>query len=105
MDCGKKTDLYIHVSLSAYDQPFRVPTVWYGFLQVATPLTKFALSITPVALAVEELLPSTHRSPTMSILIRTALLFSSLVVALTVPYFGKPSSKFNLSSLTFRECD
>ncbi|KAL0451131.1 UNVERIFIED_CONTAM: Amino acid transporter AVT1D [Sesamum latifolium] len=56
---------------------------------VVAPLTKFALSITPVALGIEELLPADQlRSHTMSVLIRTCLVVSTLVVALAVPYFG-----------------
>lgn len=48
------------------------------------------MTITPVAFSLEELLPSAlDRSYSISILIRTILVFSTLVVALTVPYFGK----------------
>lgn len=58
--------------------------------KVVAPVTKFALSITPVALAIEELMPSAQlRSHGVSILIRTSLVVSTLIVALTVPYFGK----------------
>ncbi|KAK6146903.1 hypothetical protein DH2020_017815 [Rehmannia glutinosa] len=57
--------------------------------QVAAPVTKFGLTITPVALAIEELLPAAQvRSHGVSILIRTSLVVSTLIVALTVPYFG-----------------
>ncbi|KAL1549217.1 amino acid transporter AVT1D-like isoform X1 [Salvia divinorum] len=60
-----------------------------GWAVVVAPLTKFGLSMTPVALALEELLPSDQlASHTMPILIRTSLVVSTLVVALTVPYFG-----------------
>ncbi|KAE9447780.1 hypothetical protein C3L33_20320, partial [Rhododendron williamsianum] len=56
---------------------------------VVAPVTKYALTITPVAFSLEELLPSAlDRSYSISILIRTILVFSTLVVALTVPYFG-----------------
>lgn len=58
---------------------------------VVNPFTKFALSMTPVALSLEELLPHNpdsmkHRSS--SILIRTALVISTIGVALLVPFFG-----------------
>ncbi|KAL3628659.1 hypothetical protein CASFOL_027705 [Castilleja foliolosa] len=60
-----------------------------GWAVAATPVTKFGLSITPVALAIEELLPEAQlRSHGVSILIRSSLVVSTLIVALTVPYFG-----------------
>ncbi|KAK4480969.1 hypothetical protein RD792_011831 [Penstemon davidsonii] len=60
-----------------------------GWTVVVAPVTKFALTITPVALGLEELLPSNQqRSHGVSILIRTILVVSTLIVALTVPYFG-----------------
>lgn len=56
---------------------------------VINPLTKYALTITPIALSLEELLPSTHlRSHGISMLIRTVLVLSTLVVALALPFFG-----------------
>ncbi|KAK4419048.1 Amino acid transporter AVT1D [Sesamum alatum] len=60
-----------------------------GWSVVVAPVTKFGLSITPVALGIEELLPAAQlRSHAMSVLIRTILVVSTLVVALAVPYFG-----------------
>ncbi|CAA0830518.1 Transmembrane amino acid transporter family protein [Striga hermonthica] len=60
-----------------------------GWAVVVAPVTKFALSITPVALSIEELLPEAYlRSHGTSIMIRTGLVVSTLIVALTVPYFG-----------------
>ncbi|KAH7866224.1 hypothetical protein Vadar_017354 [Vaccinium darrowii] len=56
---------------------------------VVAPVTKYALTITPVAFSLEELLPSAPDSSyRISILVRTILVFSTLVVALAVPYFG-----------------
>lgn len=56
---------------------------------VVNPFTKYALTMTPVALCLEELIPSSHlKSYMYSILIRTALVISTLVVALSVPFFG-----------------
>ncbi|KAI8030668.1 Amino acid transporter AVT1C [Camellia lanceoleosa] len=56
---------------------------------VVNPFTKYALTMTPVALCLEELIPSSHlKSYMYSILIRTALVISTLVVALCVPFFG-----------------
>ncbi|GFZ10968.1 transmembrane amino acid transporter family protein [Actinidia rufa] len=57
---------------------------------VIAPVTKYAMTITPVALSVEELLPPLRfKSHCIPMLVRTILVFSTLVVALTVPYFGE----------------
>ncbi|XXG45413.1 hypothetical protein AAC387_Pa02g0501 [Persea americana] len=56
---------------------------------IVNPFTKYALTITPVALSLEELIPSNHlKSHIYSILIRTGLVISTLVVALSIPFFG-----------------
>ncbi|PIA60399.1 hypothetical protein AQUCO_00300119v1 [Aquilegia coerulea] len=56
---------------------------------VVNPLTKYASTITPVALSLEELLPASQlKSYYISLIVRTALVFSTLVVVLTVPYFN-----------------
>ncbi|XP_070051190.1 amino acid transporter AVT1D-like isoform X2 [Nicotiana tomentosiformis] len=60
---------------------------------VLTPVTKYAITITPVAFGIEEFLPSRQlRTYGVSILIRTILVFSTLVISLTVPYFGSVMS-------------
>ncbi|PKI46735.1 hypothetical protein CRG98_032875 [Punica granatum] len=48
----------------------------------------YALTMSPVALSLEELLPSNHNSRVYAICIRTMLVISSLVVGLVVPFFG-----------------
>ncbi|XP_060210341.1 amino acid transporter AVT1C-like [Lycium barbarum] len=56
---------------------------------VVNPFTKFALTLSPVAMCLEELLPSKHaKSHVYPILIRTALAISTLLVGLAVPFFG-----------------
>ncbi|KAJ4978402.1 hypothetical protein NE237_009182 [Protea cynaroides] len=56
---------------------------------VVNPFTKYALTMTPVAMCLEELIPSNHRKSQMyGILIRTALVISTLLVGLTIPFFG-----------------
>ncbi|KAI4356491.1 hypothetical protein L6164_000513 [Bauhinia variegata] len=56
---------------------------------IVIPLNKFALTLLPVALSIEELLPSPKlRNYATSVVVRTLLVFSCLVVALTFPYFG-----------------
>uniref|UniRef100_A0A9I9D341 Amino acid transporter transmembrane domain-containing protein n=1 Tax=Cucumis melo TaxID=3656 RepID=A0A9I9D341_CUCME len=56
---------------------------------VVNPFTKYALTLTPIALSLEELIPSNHPQFLMlSILIRTALVVSTLLVGLGIPFFG-----------------
>ncbi|KAI3734723.1 hypothetical protein L6452_14199 [Arctium lappa] len=56
---------------------------------VISPFTKYPFASTPVALSLEELIPSnTSMSHLYSILIRTVLVISTLLVALSVPFFG-----------------
>lgn len=56
---------------------------------VVNPFTKYALTMTPVAMSLEELIPSNrHKSHIYAILIRTALVISTLVVGLVIPFFG-----------------
>ncbi|KAL9682288.1 hypothetical protein QQ045_014083 [Rhodiola kirilowii] len=56
---------------------------------VLNPVARYAITITPVALCLEELLPSAEfKGHIISIIIRTLLVISTLVVALTIPFFG-----------------
>ncbi|XWS59837.1 hypothetical protein CRYUN_Cryun08bG0156200 [Craigia yunnanensis] len=56
---------------------------------VIITISKYALTLTPIALSLEELVPSTwFRSYGVSIVIRTALVISTLVVAMTIPFFA-----------------
>jgi len=54
-------------------------------------MTKYALALTPIVLGLEELMPPSEkmRSYGVSIFIKTILVLSTLVVALTFPFFGK----------------
>lgn len=56
---------------------------------VVNPFTKYALTISPVAMSLEEFIPPNHpKSQIYSILIRTGLVISTLLVGLSVPFFG-----------------
>ncbi|KAK7292943.1 hypothetical protein RJT34_15801 [Clitoria ternatea] len=56
---------------------------------VVTPLAKYALTLLPIALSIEELAPSPRlRCHATSIIVRTILVILSLLVALFIPYFG-----------------
>ncbi|KAG9152306.1 hypothetical protein Leryth_025631 [Lithospermum erythrorhizon] len=58
-------------------------------VEVVAPITKYALTITPVALGLEELLrPTMFGSYGVSLVIRSVLVISTMIVAITVPYFG-----------------
>ncbi|KAK1283337.1 Amino acid permease 8 [Acorus calamus] len=56
---------------------------------VVNPLTKYALTLTPMALSLEELIPGNQsKTHLYAILIRTVLVISTLFVALSIPFFG-----------------
>ncbi|XP_042510702.1 amino acid transporter AVT1C-like isoform X2 [Macadamia integrifolia] len=56
---------------------------------VVNPFTKYALTMTPVAMCFEELIPADSlKSQMYSIIIRTSLVISTLLVGLTIPFFG-----------------
>ncbi|XAR55993.1 hypothetical protein NMG60_11036263 [Bertholletia excelsa] len=51
------------------------------------PITKYAIVVSPIAYVIEDTFPFQNRR-SFSILLRTALLMSTMVVALVLPYFG-----------------
>ncbi|XP_074566725.1 amino acid transporter AVT1C-like [Curcuma longa] len=56
---------------------------------VVNPITKYALTIIPFAMSLEELIPPNRMKTFLyPIMIRTALVLSTLCVALSVPFFG-----------------
>ncbi|CAH2064102.1 unnamed protein product [Thlaspi arvense] len=56
---------------------------------VVNPFTKYALTLSPVAMSLEELLPSNHGTSRFYVIaIRSALAFSTLLVGLAIPFFG-----------------
>ncbi|KAK9276633.1 hypothetical protein L1049_006169 [Liquidambar formosana] len=57
------------------------------YTTLINPLTKYAVVITPIATAIEDTSPF-RKSRSISFLIRTILVISTVVVALTVPFFG-----------------
>ncbi|CAN6269919.1 unnamed protein product [Urochloa humidicola] len=59
------------------------------YTTLINPFSKYALMVTPLAAAVEErLLAAGNKRRSVSILIRTLLVASTVVVALAVPFFG-----------------
>ncbi|XP_020591934.1 amino acid transporter ANTL1-like [Phalaenopsis equestris] len=57
------------------------------YTTLINPLAKYALIITPLVNAIEEWL-QVSKSRFIGILIRTVILISTVIIALTVPYFG-----------------
>ncbi|XP_015576789.2 amino acid transporter AVT1I [Ricinus communis] len=57
------------------------------YTTLVNPLTKYAVVTAPVAKAIEDAF-RLNDSKSLSILIRTAIMISTLVVALTIPFFG-----------------
>ncbi|XP_066324690.1 amino acid transporter AVT1B-like [Miscanthus floridulus] len=55
---------------------------------VANPITKYALTITPLAMSLEELLPPNQQKYSNIVMLRSALVVSTLLIALSVPFFG-----------------
>ncbi|XP_059448578.1 amino acid transporter AVT1I-like [Corylus avellana] len=58
------------------------------YTTLINPLTKYAVIITPIATAIEAKFSFGKRGSTISILIRTAIVISTVCVACTVPFFG-----------------
>lgn len=59
------------------------------WFQVVNPYTKYALTMTSVALSIEEALPKKMQSYLVGMLVRTFLVLSTVAVALFFPYFGE----------------
>uniref|UniRef100_A0A804MID2 Amino acid transporter transmembrane domain-containing protein n=1 Tax=Zea mays TaxID=4577 RepID=A0A804MID2_MAIZE len=55
---------------------------------VTNPITKYALTMTPLALSLEELLPPNKQTYPNIMMLRSALVVSSLIIALSVPFFA-----------------
>lgn len=57
------------------------------YTTIITPLTKYALLITPVSHALEEMF-GVSKNRTISLLLRTLLVISTTIAALVLPFFG-----------------
>jgi vesicular inhibitory amino acid transporter len=59
------------------------------YTTLVNPISKFALMATPITNALKELLPSTYKNNKVTnIFVSTALVISTVIVALSVPFFG-----------------
>ncbi|KAL2898626.1 Amino acid transporter AVT1I [Bienertia sinuspersici] len=59
------------------------------FTTLVSPLSKYALMLEPVASATESWFPNYHKKRYFSVLIRTGLVASQVIIALAVPFFGQ----------------
>ncbi|XP_042499086.1 amino acid transporter AVT1I-like [Macadamia integrifolia] len=57
------------------------------YTTLVNPITKYALMITPIVSAIENWLPCHYKNKLIILLIRSLLLISTVIVALTVPFF------------------
>lgn len=58
------------------------------YTTLVNPISKFALMISPVVSATESCFPRLRKKRPFRLLIRTTLVLSNVVVALTVPFFA-----------------
>ncbi|TVU14241.1 hypothetical protein EJB05_37696, partial [Eragrostis curvula] len=58
------------------------------YTTLINPFSKYALMVSPIAMAVEERLLAGGSKRSVNILVRTLIVVSTVVVALTVPFFG-----------------
>ncbi|KAL2559496.1 Transmembrane amino acid transporter family protein [Forsythia ovata] len=57
------------------------------YTTLINPVTKYAIIVSPIATALEDALSSRSNRP-ISLIIRTVLVISTVIVALVIPFFG-----------------
>ncbi|XP_062202039.1 amino acid transporter AVT1C-like [Phragmites australis] len=65
-----------------------IPSKIAIWMTIVNPYTKYALTMTPVALSIEEALPKKMQSYLVGMSVRTCLVISTVVVSLSFPYFA-----------------
>ncbi|KAF0887649.1 hypothetical protein E2562_002360 [Oryza meyeriana var. granulata] len=65
-----------------------IPSKIAIWMTIINPYTKYALTLTPVALSIEEALPRRMQTYQVGMCVRTALVASTVVVSLSFPYFA-----------------
>ncbi|OVA08994.1 Amino acid transporter [Macleaya cordata] len=58
------------------------------YTALVNPVAKYALMVAPIVTAIENSLPRNYNNLPMSLMVRTMLLISTVLVALAVPFFG-----------------
>jgi vesicular inhibitory amino acid transporter len=61
----------------------------FSWFQIVNPYTKYALTMTPINLSIEEALPQKIQSYLVGMFVQTCLVLSNVAVALLFPYFGE----------------
>lgn len=87
---GETVSQNITLSMQRF-RPDALPSLIATWLVIINPMTKLALALAPVAMALEELVQSptgSRRFLAASVGIRTALLGGTVLVALAVPFFA-----------------
>ena len=87
---------------------FRVPDVWFKssvtnklkpsdreaelkgchIHDPSNPISKYALMVTPIVNATENRFPYLRKKRSYNHLVRTTLVFSTIIIAMTIPFFG-----------------
>ncbi|KAA8530370.1 hypothetical protein F0562_005079 [Nyssa sinensis] len=81
---GSKVESQITLNLPTEKLSSRVAI----YTTLVNPISKFALMVTPIVNAIENRLQSYCSKRPFSLLIRTTMVISTIVVALTLPFFG-----------------
>ncbi|CAN1812757.1 Amino acid transporter AVT1I, partial [Linum perenne] len=81
--CGHAVFPTLYTSMKHKTQFWKIAI----YTTLVNPLTKYALMVGPIATAVEEKFGFQNKRP-LSFLFRTAIVISTVIVALVVPFFG-----------------
>ncbi|OEL27416.1 Vacuolar amino acid transporter 1 [Dichanthelium oligosanthes] len=81
---GESTKSQFTLNLPQQYIPSKI-AIW---MTIVNPYTKYALTMTPVALSIEEALPKKMQNYLVGMSVRTLLVLSTVAVALLFPYFA-----------------
>ncbi|KAL6847336.1 hypothetical protein ACP4OV_023189 [Aristida adscensionis] len=81
---GESTESQFTLNLPQQYFPSKI-AIW---MTIVNPYTKYALTMTPVALSIEEALPKNMQNYLVGMSVRTFLVASTVAVALLFPYFA-----------------
>ena len=58
------------------------------YTTLVNPISKYALMVTPIVNATENWFPYHQKKRPYNLLVRTTLVFSTIIIAITIPFFG-----------------
>ena len=58
------------------------------YTTLVNPISKYALMVTPIVNATENWFPYLHKKRPYNLLVRTTLVFSTIIIAMIIPFFG-----------------